>query len=920
MTVETARAAVLRAAEQLRVAHGSALGALEAELRRVDAEGATTRSSVESSAKRDQLIAQTLASNAVIAAHSTVRDNVLDLTAGAGPASLRVASIVEVGDLLVNAKRAGIHSSLDTPLLVPLLGRGSLTVIGGGERADDLVRSIQLQALQGTAPGQLALAAYDPRLGNPLAPFARLNEAEPGLVRTVQSAQGLNQFLDDLTTSIARVGTLLQGSRDGLVEHRESAGKQIELFQLVSLHNYPEAVTEQQHARLLTLARAAPRHGISFIIQIDDAKALPAWCDLGDLKSLGDSFEVTASRTLWSRKPELNAVPSAVQPAEAATAVARIVDAAERSTEVHLRTFLPEKQWTESSAAGLTVTLAQGPSGPIDVTFGDDMPHGLITGSSGSGKSNLIKLLIYGLSARYSPDELEFTLLDMKEGVTLAPLAPSRESSVSLPHARVIGLQADQEFGLSVLQEVERVYKRRMNQMSPFDNIKEYREAHPDVRLPRIMLIVDEFQLLLAEDANRVGKDAAARLLSLVKLVRAAGIHLVLATQEISSLSALAGTRDGLMAQIKLRVALKNTSRGSEDTLETGNTAAADLRVRGAVVVNDELGAKSENRIGRTPYADEKALTSLRTEWYERRPADLPHPTVFNGRPPADLLLDLPEFERIRHAARDGSVAPRVVLGRAVSVNQSPLAFVLEPGPGRNLAIVGNASSGGDDPEDDGPDAPGHLALGIIAAAGLSLAAQHDPGSVDFVVLDLLGERDRAAGMVPEWLDSLRRLGHEPVVIAHRDVKAWFLETAGALGDRTPDSRPAYIFGLGFDRVGAISEREGSGLSATTPARDLQKIFDQGPATRLHSFFWWANGPTYAAHIERRFDLFSATFVLFGAEEVAQRVGDLLTKWEGRENRAFYRDTSGAQGKRTVIPYRPLSADEFDRFVTVVQQ
>lgn len=918
MSLDAARAAILRAAEELRVAHAEALGAMEAELHRVDEDGKAERPKVEASGRRELAIAQTKASNAVMAAKSKVHDRVLSLTTGAGSDSLRVARVVELGELLLNAKRAGIHSQMDVPLLVPLLGAGNITVIGDSAEAASLVRNIQLEALRGTAPGQLALAAFDPRLTNPLAPFAKLADAGDGLVRSIQSAKDLDNLIDELTATVARVGDILLGGSGGLAEHRDETGKQVERFHLVSLHDYPEAVAEQQHSRLLTLARAAARHGIAFLFHVPQPKALPSWLDLEELKSLGDAFDVTSSRAIWARNPQLNAALPEVTPREVTSAVASVVAAAEQSSKVELRSLLPTNEWTESSIEGLSIDLAQGAGGPLRVTFGDDMPHGLITGSSGSGKSNLLKLLIYGIAARYSPDEVELYLLDMKEGVTLAPMAPSTGSGTYLPHARVIGLQADQEFGLSVLQEIERLHKRRIAAMSPMDNIKDYREAHPDARIPRVLVVIDEFHLLLADDENRVGREAAAKLLALAKLVRAAGIHIVVATQEIGSIGALAGSRDGLLGQIKLRVALQNTVRGSEQSLESGNAAAAQLRLKGEAVINRELGAKAANQIGRTPYADETALTTLRARWYERRPAGLPGPSVFNGKPPANLLVDTDEIAKSRALMATGSV-PRVILGRPVAVSQAPLTFTLDPRPGRNLAIVGSASFGPEDDLEVAGAVPRHLALGAIGSCGLSLAIQHDPGSADFVVLDLLSEQDRTQGNVQDWLGALRKLGHEPTVIQHGDVKPWIADTASALSERTPKSRPMYVFGLGFEAVGKITERGGPGTVA--PVKLLQNILENGPLTRLHSFFWWATGQTYLAHIEKKMEtFFSGTLVLFGAEEVAQRVNDLTTRWQGAENRGLFRDTSGSQGKRKMIPYRPLAPDEFDQLIATVSR
>jgi DNA segregation ATPase FtsK/SpoIIIE-like protein len=82
--------------------------------------------------------------------------------------------------------------------------------------------------------------------------------------------------------------------------------------------------------------------------------------------------------------------------------------------------------------------------------------HALIAGKTGSGKSTLLHALITNLALWYSPDEVEFYLVDFKKGVEFKTYATHR-----LPHARVVAVESDREFGLSVLQGLDGELKRR---------------------------------------------------------------------------------------------------------------------------------------------------------------------------------------------------------------------------------------------------------------------------------------------------------------------------------------------------------------------------------------------------------------------------------------------------------------------------
>src|SRR5205823_10680705 len=74
----------------------------------------------------------------------------------------------------------------------------------------------------------------------------------------------------------------------------------------------------------------------------------------------------------------------------------------------------------------------------------------LIAGKTGSGKSSLLNALVTNLALNYSPDEIELYLIDFKKGVEFKSYAAN-----ALPHARVVAIESEREFGLSVLQRLD---------------------------------------------------------------------------------------------------------------------------------------------------------------------------------------------------------------------------------------------------------------------------------------------------------------------------------------------------------------------------------------------------------------------------------------------------------------------------------
>lgn len=909
---------VARAAEDLKRAHAAALGALNRDLERVTAQHEKAYAEAKIRLGRQTAIAQTKASNTVMAAYYTARDQAAAAAQPTGDGALSVADTVDLGLLTVDTTGTHVNSRIDLSLVLPLIGEGNIVLTGAGETPAALVRTIVVEALRHTTPGELALVAYDPRLANPLAPFTRLGEVSDDLVRTGQSGRDLDDIIESLTGDVARVGNLLQGQAGGLVEHRAEVGMPVEHYTLVSMHNYPEGVTEAQHRRLVTLAKVAPRHGIAFVFQIDPTMPEPPdWIDPSEVVVLGEELAIDHAGTVtWPRQPAVTVAIPETTTAQANAATDEVVTEAEKLALpiVPFTDVEPATTWSSSSRDGITFAIGRAGSRAVEVTLGDEREqrhNALITGAVGQGKSNLLKVIIYSLCARYSPDELSLLLLDFKEGVTLYPMAPTPDSPAFLPQAKVLGSEADRDFGLSVLTWLEAEFVRRARLFKPFgDNISRYRAANLDAVMPRIVLIIDEFHLLLADHDDRVGSQAAKLLEQVVRRGRSYGIHVVLASQSISGISTLLTAAQGVFSQFPIRIGLKNSPAEAMATFGQNNDAAARLRYRGEAILNLDYGTPEVNQTVMVAAANDAELATFRDTWHERAAATTP-PTVFDGSRPAHLIDDVAALRALRIDAGGGS-APRAVLGRPISVNQKPVTFAFEPSPGRNVALIGAGSSSiGLD------DAPyENSAIGTLQAAALSLAAQHTPGSAEFMILDSLTDRDREAGHVGHWLQAMERLGHSPILVERHHIKDWIAQALTEFAVRDDSSTPAYVFGLSIDRLGPLDIKDGI---KPAPIAAFQQFLQRGSALGVHSLFWWANPAMFFAHMGlNKAAPFDGTVLLHGTEDTAQRIHGPLTRWDPTDNRAYFAETTSASGPSKVIPYSPTRPDDLVRITEAV--
>jgi hypothetical protein len=692
------------------------------------------------------------------------------------------------------------------PALLPLLDHGHVLVDvadGAAEAtADGLVTTLLLRVLGRTAPGSVRLSGYDPdRLGGGLAGFAPL--AGAGLL-TFVGPNGLAGLLDELVEHIRRINeTVLAGEYPSLRALAHQTGRRPEPWRVAVLlgSGHGDELSKHERAQLDRVIRAGADCGVHVIARGIELPEHPG------VRTL------TVDRGSTARIGGYAALPVHLDPppeAELVTATCRAIAArvAAGPTPVAFDDLMPEVFWTERADAELTAPVGLGPDGvPEPVTLGDYPPHALIGGPSGTGKTNLIYAWLGALAARYSPTEVEFYLLDFKEGVSFARFAPRRRDRTWLPHVRLVGVNVnnDPEFGLALLRFLGAELRRRADAAKRHEvtTLAELRAEDPTGHWPRIVAVIDEFQVLLGAGHTALAKEAATLLEDLARRGRSQGIHLMLASQEVSGIEALWG-RPALVSQFTLRIALPKARKVLPDT----NPAAQTLP-RHHAVVNSDSGAIPANRIVRLPAAsDRETWSTLQTRLWRDRPRDLPEPRLFDGDAVPELTR-APDFADLSPATVD-SRGPVALLGETIDVRARSARLRLPRAPGRNLAVLGTLTE---------------EACAVLGAAARSLGRQHDPDAVRFSVACLDPDAAEAA-------EALR--AHLPAGTGWYglDTIADLLaETAAGLTGDAPDG-PHYLILYAVD---AAARR----LAAGRGHQQLREILHHGPEHRTHVLGWW---------------------------------------------------------------------------------
>jgi hypothetical protein len=832
--------------------------------------------------------------------------------------ALSVADQVRIGTVAVDGPYLAGADGVVLPVLVPLLDHGNLVMTSAPEASDlgQLVRNVVVRALASTGAGQMVLRAFDPALRGHLAPFTILREVNEDLFPPpgVRDEQ-LEQLLYEMASDVRRVSDLGRGTTTSLGRLRVETGQPIENYQLVVVFDYPRGLSERSAQLLDTLLRTGPSHGVSFLIH-HDPTVTSEHAHLVQLERYAQTLDLRGDHVAWSAVPGLAVSVERVPDAGLRSTLATVTNTARHASapRIPFTQVQPVNElWTESTIEGITAAVGMAGHDTVHLVLGEERTQRhnmLVTGAVGQGKSNFLKVLIHSLAVRYSPTELELYLLDFKDGVTFYPLAPTPDSPDWLPHAKAIGLESDRPYGVAVLEHLVSELTRRARIIKGHgDNIATYRRQNPTAVLPRIVVIIDEFQVLF-EDDDPV-KDRAVQMLErLARRGRAFGVHLVLASQTISGSMPVTANADGIYSQFPIRIAFKNSANESRQVLSTDNIEAARLRFRGETVINIEFGQVDGNRRAVIAVANDDELAELRHRCWDHRSLDAAPPDVFDGSRPVTLPAMATRLRQLR-AHRD-PVTRVALLGVPIAVTAKPIGAALTAMPGRHLAIVGSGHRA------RGIDEDGHdpnLAIGVLQSAAVSLALQHSGRDAEFTILDYLDNTDADRSAITHLIGQLDRLGFPSTHHRNADATAHLQHIAvdldlRGIGDDEKISH--YVLAFALDRAGPLDQPEPGSL--IPPVDALRAVLRNGPARRTHLLVWWSNYGMHRSHVgyDSAVTIDIVLALRLDRRDVADLTGHTVT-WSPQDNRGLLLDRSQLPAPIPIVPASPLDPDTHDQ-------
>jgi S-DNA-T family DNA segregation ATPase FtsK/SpoIIIE len=281
-----------------------------------------------------------------------------------------------------------------------------------------------------------------------------------------------------------------------------------------------------------------------------------------------------------------------------------------KAATVRVASLLSSKEWADSPGP-LSFVIGKDIAGQPIVADLAKMPHLLVAGQTGSGKSVMINTFITSLLYRNSPADLKLILVDPKQ-VEMAPYN-------DMPHLLTPVIN-DPEKCISALKWAVAEMERRLRAMAEVGkrNIGEYNNLKQEEGMPYIVIVIDE----LADLMMMAARDVESLIVRLAQKARAAGIHLVLATQR-PSVDVITGLiKANVPARIAFTVASQIDSRtiidqmGAEKLLGRGDMLlltsdmAKPKRVQAALIEDDETAKITDFiRMQRPPQYDDEIIS-----------------------------------------------------------------------------------------------------------------------------------------------------------------------------------------------------------------------------------------------------------------------------------------------------------------------
>jgi len=471
----------------------------------------------------------------------------------------------------------------DAPVTIPLAERGVLGVAGPGETPRAVGRWLVTQAATLHSPNDLRLYVLTDSSGRASWDWIRwLPHARPDQEQGCVALIGNDA--ESVATRIAELLAVVSARQQALRESAQQEGR----FATDVVVVFDGSRKLRSLPGVIQILRDGPQTGVYAICLDADERLLPAECQ-AVIAAGADGLRVQQmmAATIEEVRPDQVSPGWCARLARSMAPVrdvsddddaAGLPDSSRLLDVLKLEPPTAEAIAARWSVGGRSTVALVGESydGPFGIDIRKDGPHGLVAGTTGSGKSELLQTIVASLAVANRPDEMTFVLVDYKGGSAFA-------DCMRLPHTVGMVTDLDPHLVERALVSLSAELTRREHVLAAAGakDIEDYQrllDRSPDrlEPMPRLLIVIDEFASMV-----RDLPDFVTGLVNIAQRGRSLGIHLILATQRPSGV-----VSGDIRANTNLRIALRVTDPAeSSDVIDAPDAAQISKSTPGRAYV-----------------------------------------------------------------------------------------------------------------------------------------------------------------------------------------------------------------------------------------------------------------------------------------------------------------------------------------------
>ena len=695
------------------------------------------------------------------------------------------------------------------------------------------------------------------------------------------------QEIKDLVPKI--VSENLTNKYTNLNEYNQQIPHSNQPFRFVMVANYPNGFNAEAQNHLISLMKNGPKAGVFVIASIDHKAEGDYNYNPADIRNIGIEFDLEKNsfnnlpsseyfntKFIFNLETELPSNLNSIK-----EQLNKNINESQKIS-VNINSELNGKEWTSNSSKGIKIPIgATVTNEPIFLDFSNNsgVHHAMIGGATGSGKTVLQHDIIINGALLYSPEELQFVLMDYKEGTEF-------KIYESLPHVKVLSIDSKREFGLSVFDYLVNEISNRGNLFKEFNtaNLEAYCLASGK-KMPRILVIIDEFQVLLSE-SDSITTKIATLMEDVARRGRSFGINLILATQTLGDVSINTST----LNQLGLRLAMKMPENDCMRLLSVENDVPKTFNRAGQALYNANQGQKDGNVEFQVAYMkDQEVVDNIETI----NKLKLSNPTIntefkryiFDGSSNAKMednsILD-ENLKNDSFTINDNFCS--LYIGEPAFIQEEHIKFFIEEKIASNVLISGDSSK---------------ATIGIVYNSFHQLMKQSSAES-KFYIFDTFNPRGGFSGQ----LEGLKQVAENiKIYYKPKPIESLIEELTKELAKRfDEEGSPGRIVValLNVEIFQNLRKENESDFEFPETTKNLFKLIKDGPSYGIHFFVHAVN--------------FNGLMTLFEQKHLKEFENVIILKGEDPEKHIDSYGIKTIKDQKTAYLKSPETKYELDLF------